>query len=361
MRFGLFQEGHCVPGESLPDRFAQMVEEVQLAEEMGFSFYGTSEQHFLPEGATVSSPEVWHTWVAAKTTSIRIRPGGFVLLPFNNPVRLAERIATMDMLSGGRLDVMTMRSNNLATLDYFGLSADDTRKYWKESLEIITKALGLEEFEHKGEVWEYPLKSLTPKPVQRPHPPLSVGATSVKTHGIAGQMGLGVITGNSLPGGWDYVAECVETYRTGIAEAAPPPYSFVNDSIGVVSLTAHCAETREQAVAEARHLILDIVHVVTDLWKAMAAASNDYAYMAEIDRVQDRKTDVDHLIERSPYFTVGTPDDFVARARLLAEMGLDEFWLRIDGLGHEANMRSIELIGRHVIPEFEEAGAREVV
>jgi hypothetical protein len=83
----------------------------------------------------------------------------------------------------------------------------------------------------------------------------------------------------------------------------------------------------------------------------LSERSPDYAYLGRIQLLKDRMYDLDYLIDSSPYITIGTPEFFIERAEQIHAMGADQWLLRLDGMGHEENMRAIELIGREVIPE----------
>ena len=355
MRFGLIQEADA-PDLDFGRRYAEMVDEAVFAEEMGFDFYALSEQHFNQTVATVSAPEVVLPFVAARTSRINLRWTSVVLLAFNHPIRVAERLTTLDVISKGRAQLGTARSNNLRTLQAFGIDPSETRRQWEESLDVIRTVLTEDPFEFHGEIWDIPPTHLEPLPYQQPHPPIFVSATSLETHANAGRKGIGVMTGNSLPGGWAYMEEAVTTYRRALAEHEPVK-GAVTDSATALAVMAHCAETDEQARAESEEAALRFVHEIIGWYQNISKASPDYAYLSKIEEVVDRKDDLDFMIERAPYLTIGSPEFFVERGRKLEAMGYDEFIVRIDGMTHEQHMKAIELIGRHVIPELARAAA----
>jgi alkanesulfonate monooxygenase SsuD/methylene tetrahydromethanopterin reductase-like flavin-dependent oxidoreductase (luciferase family) len=272
-----------------------------------------------------------------------------VLLTFNHPIRIAERVATLDILSNGRVEVGTARSNNLNTLQAFGVDPKTTRQQWEESLSVLRTALSTSPFSHEGELWQIPERPLVPPPVQRPHPPFYVSATSVETHKRAGQLGIGVMNGNNILG-WDYMQGCLDAYEEGIAEAQAEGRSTDNRSIGISVLTAHCDADEERAKAEAADVAFFFIEIVLGMYKSLSAASPDYSYLGQIQAIQERSRDLDFLISLAPYISIGTPQFLVDRFRDLQARGADEVLLRIDGMGHEVNMRAIETIGREVIP-----------
>jgi alkanesulfonate monooxygenase SsuD/methylene tetrahydromethanopterin reductase-like flavin-dependent oxidoreductase (luciferase family) len=276
-----------------------------------------------------------------------------VLLPFNHPIRVAERLATLDVLSGGRIELGTARSNNPTTLKTFGVEAKDTRAIFSEALDVIQKALTEYPFEFHGDIYDIPPTTVNPRPVQLPHPPIHASAASIETHTNAGKRGIGVMTGNSLPGGWAYMEESIAAYRAGQAARitdTPGPGGAFLDCAGALTLIAHCAEDAETAREEAAELAARGLDLVAGWFDALAKQTDDYAALGPLREVVDRRDDLRFLIDRSPYVSIGDPDFFIERCNRLAEIGYDEFIVRVDGMGHERHMQTIELIGKHVIP-----------
>jgi alkanesulfonate monooxygenase SsuD/methylene tetrahydromethanopterin reductase-like flavin-dependent oxidoreductase (luciferase family) len=348
LKFIFHSSASTTDGTPQHERYLQVIDEAVAAEQAGFDVFSVGEQHFNTDGVTqICCPEV-----AARTSTLRLQWSSVVLLDFNHPLRTAERIATLDALSGGRLNVCTARSNHKPTLDAFEIPLEETRAQWAEGLELVVRALTEDEFDFEGSYWSVPRVSLAPKPVQSPHPPLYYAATSIDGLRIGAGMGLGVMIGNSLPGGWDYVAECGEAYNDLIASAEPVG-AYVNRDLVCSVMTAHCAESMEQARAEAESPARWFVDLVIRMFQGMAESGvADYAYMDNIRSVVDRKDDMDYLNTVAPYISVGDPDFLVERFERLESLGYDAVILRIDGMGHETNLRSLELFGKYVIPEF---------
>ena len=350
MQFGLLQSGRSFTGSyNYYHRYKELVDEAVLAERMGFDFWGTSEQHFNP-GGSVSAPEVVFPYVAAKTNRIRLR-ALVTLLPFafNHPVRVAEQIATLDILSDGRADLGVGRGNNINEIEGFGISPDETGAQMWEALEIIEKALTFEEFEHHGELLDLPLRRLVPKPLQSPHPPISMAATSVDTSRRSGELGVGAMICD-LWIGWEYLQQQIDAYRAGLANANPL-CGQVNNTLGVLALTAYCGSTMEEAKETAGDWVMRAHRNVTAGHTALSKRSADYGYMAQMAEQEKYAGDLDFLKE-SPICMLGTPDDFIERIQKLEKIGIDEVILLIDSVGHEKIMKSIDLVGRYVIPEF---------
>jgi alkanesulfonate monooxygenase SsuD/methylene tetrahydromethanopterin reductase-like flavin-dependent oxidoreductase (luciferase family) len=287
--------------------------------------------------------------VASRTDTLRIRFMSAVI-SVNHPIRIVERLATLDVMSRGRAELGLARSNNPYTLSAFGVSPSETRARLDDGVRLILHAMRTGSFEWDGNVWTVPDRVVTPPLVQDPHPPVLLSATSDTTHRFAGQMGLGVMSGNTVLG-WDYLADNVRTYRDAVAERGPSAGAV--DSIGTFVATAHCAPTMEEARREAEAVAYSFMDTTMDIYTRLAAQSPDYEYLGQIEALRERSHDLDFLMDFNPYFHIGTPEFLVERFERLRDIGLDEVILRIDGMGHEANMRAIDLIGSDVIPHFQ--------
>ncbi|CAB4688922.1 MAG: LLM class flavin-dependent oxidoreductase [Actinobacteria bacterium] len=371
MRFGIVQEAYFEKGSTLQRRYFDMVDEAVHAEKWGFDFYCTSEQHFgysdeyetsradkhhTQKSGAVASPESFLSFVAARTERIRLRPTSVVLLPFNHPARVAEWISTLDNLTNGRVDLGTARSNNLSTIQAFGVNPADTKEIWRESLDFILKAFTEDPFTYEGKWFNFPdPRTLTPKPIQQPHPPFFVSASSVSTHRAAGELGIGAMTGGAIVG-WQYVEEASAAYCEAIKTATPLPGSTVNHSLGFFATRVNCALTTEEArraIEDTALLFIDINIGPGGRYEQLAPTSPDYSYLQNIKEMQEHQTDLDYIMEKTPYVLFGTPDFLIEKFKRLEAMGYTEILLGIEGMSHEDNMKAIEMLGRHVFPAFD--------
>ncbi|MFF4699155.1 LLM class flavin-dependent oxidoreductase [Streptomyces chattanoogensis] len=174
--------------------FRDSVEQAVLAERMGFDRIWAVEHHSLKWYAHMSAPEIFLTWVAARTSTLRIGHG-VVCMPFafNHPARVAERAATLDLLSGGRLDLGAGRGGTEQETSLCGVDRDRTAREVQEALRIIGKAWQDEELEYHGELIDIPPHPILPRPHQRPHPPLFLACSRTDTLRQAAEMGLGAL------------------------------------------------------------------------------------------------------------------------------------------------------------------------
>jgi alkanesulfonate monooxygenase SsuD/methylene tetrahydromethanopterin reductase-like flavin-dependent oxidoreductase (luciferase family) len=348
MRFGFITEGETRPGATHYHRYHELVEQVLLAEKVGFDLFGSSEQHFALGGATVSCPEVLYPYLMALTSRIRFIHA-VALLPrnFNHPLRVAERLATEDILSDGRVELGTGRGNTPLALRAFEVRADENKSQWDEGIELIRRAFLDDPFMFEGEHYKVPPRSLVPKPVQLPHPPFSMAATSPDSHRQAGEKGIGVISSSSYLG-QSYSANALKLYDEAF-EATDHPFPVNYSRAFYIGGTMHCAETtaeaREQALPAVRYAGLSVGG-----YERLSKLSADYAYMGAVKDVDF--TDVEYMYDRSAGFLVGDPDSCVRQIEELQELGIDTLLMRIDSVPHEQMLRSIELFGKYVIPRF---------
>ena len=187
-----------------------------------------------------------------------------------------------------------------------------------------------------------------PLPIQKPHPPLSVAASSVQSHKMAGEYGIGALCFESYFG-FDYLQQCIDAYREGFASGKSKVRSRT-ELMGLYVASAFCAETREEAIEVAREVAFRYYHFILDIY-APLGKEKSYEYLDDkISRLLENKDNIDFLLNETASVMIGTPDDFIKRCNELEAQGIDEVLLRIDGVPHSNIMKSIELIGKEVIP-----------
>lgn len=352
MRFGLIVEA-CVPhGVTFHQRYKEMIDEAVYAEEMGFDFWGSSEHHFLVD-IGISSPEVFFAAVARHTKRIKLRHMVRLMLTMNHPLRIAEQAATLDLVSDGRVELGLGRSNQEIQLDAFQIDPETTKEQLLEGVDLIVKAFNNDSFVHEGKFWNIPKPAhLTPRPLQNPHPPLFLGATSEEMHGKAGDWGFGILSWDNYRG-WEQARAHADLYKSRIANPSALKSTVVNDNMSFLVIPAYCCESAKEAKQRGGPIALEFVNLIIKVFPSMARRAKSYDYMRWFEQLEPYKDDIDYFLETTPGMLVGTPDYFVSQIRRLQELGYDEVILRIDGaMKHEELMRAIKLIGQYVIPEF---------
>jgi len=239
MKFSMIFEAQL--SHPTPERERQCildcVEQAVFAEEKGFDRIWAVEHHALKWYAHMSAPEVFLSYVAAKTSKIRIGHG-VVCMPFgyNHPVRVAERAAMLDVLSGGRLDLGAGRGATLQEQSLFGVDPDTTNEQVEEALRMIASAWVNEEFEWHG-TFDIEPHPILPRPVQNPHPPLFMASTKQQSLEMAAHYGVGpLVLGFS---GVDEVARLHTIYENALAarDGSKLVSTEINDHFGVLCPT----------------------------------------------------------------------------------------------------------------------------
>lgn len=199
MQFGMFFELQ-LPRPWQPDDeralFANALEWAEIGERAGIDYAWAQEHHFLEEYSHSTAPEVFLAAVSQRTSRMRVGHGVSLMPPaINHPARVAERIATLDLVSGGRVEWGTGESSSRIELEGFRMNYIEKRAMWAEAVRETAKMLCSEPYPgHEGEYFSMPARNVVPKPVQRPHPPMWVACTNRETLKLAARLGLGALT-----------------------------------------------------------------------------------------------------------------------------------------------------------------------
>jgi len=164
-----------------------------VADAAGFDTFWAPEHHCLEVYSHSSSSHLTCLAVGLQTTRIRVVTGIMnICAPVNHPVRVAEQIALIDILTHGRVELGTGRGSGSTEVNTFGLMNEDTRDHWEEAIRAIPKMWTQDLFSWKGKYFSVPERNILPKPVQKPHPPMWVTSSNPETVETAGRLGLGV-------------------------------------------------------------------------------------------------------------------------------------------------------------------------
>lgn len=244
MKFGIINEAQIAKGSTHAVRIQEVIKEAVLADELGFDFWGTSEQHMVRSAYTISAPEVIYGAVAALTKRIKLRTMSVVMLgKINHPIRIAERLATLDIVSQGRLEFGTARSNNAAYQKAFGIDPTTTREEWRETLEATLRAMQEVPFKFSGDFYDIAECYVAPRPLSIDPPPLYVAASGIDSHRLAGELGIGTMTLENWYG-WDYLQECIDAHKKGLETATPIDGLYAtNPNRAFLTFPCHVAAT----------------------------------------------------------------------------------------------------------------------
>jgi alkanesulfonate monooxygenase SsuD/methylene tetrahydromethanopterin reductase-like flavin-dependent oxidoreductase (luciferase family) len=367
VNFGLFYEIQVPrPVSPVPEaqRLREVVDQVRYAEEMGFDRVWFVEHHFLTEWAHCSAPEVMLAVLSQHTTTMRLG-FGVVLLPVHHPLHVAARVATLDVMSGGRVDVGVGRSGNPYQLTPFGVKLEDTRERWEEALSILPRIWTEQVFSHEGKFFQIPPREVIPKPVQQPHPPLFTACSQDDTFQRAGELGVGCLC--NVLGSYETVEQRLHIYKEALKHATPVG-KFLNDQV-VVSSIGFCDENRQRAMERGAEIAAWNVNIrlrnYERGWQGVDLASVPQDYKYHVRRFewdpQMRKGVAPEDVLKTARFCVGTPDDCIATIERYEAMGANEI-MPIFQAGPATNaevMNSLRLFGKYVIPHFRAKAKRE--
>ncbi|PYN95951.1 MAG: hypothetical protein DMD91_23190 [Candidatus Rokuibacteriota bacterium] len=192
MDFGTFLLMQSPSARSSQEIYSRGVEMAQAAETLGFRNVWLAEHHFSTYGY-LSRPAQLATYIAAKTTRLRVGTA-VIVVPLHHPLVIAEEIATLDLLSGGRLDVGLGRGYQHYEFERFGLELESGRQRWDESVDIIVKSFEGRPFSYDGKLFKIPETAVFPQPFQKPHPPIWITAQSPDSLDAAVRRGFNVLS-----------------------------------------------------------------------------------------------------------------------------------------------------------------------
>ena len=229
MQFSMLMEMQTSPPTRERERkvFRDSVEQTVLADQLGYDRIWVVEHHGLTEYSHSSAPETFLAYIAALTKNIRLGHGVSVTpKPYNHPIRIAERVATLDILSGGRVDWGSGKSGTRVEQEAFQVNKQLLLEEWEEALEMIPQMWQKEIFEWSGKHYKVPPTNIVPKPVQAPHPPIFAACSAVAAIIKAAEMGVGVL--NFAQGNDAFLKKKVSAYKEIVAKAEPKNYQKNN-------------------------------------------------------------------------------------------------------------------------------------
>ena len=359
MQFGLLYELQAPPGASESDIFHQALEQIELADELGFDYVWQVEHHFLENYSHSSAPEVFLGAVSQRTRRIRIGHGVVTLLPaMNPPARVAERTATLDILCRGRLDVGTGRASTVEELGGFDVDPEATREMWRESLTEIVKMWTESPYPgHAGSHFSMPSRNVIPKPVQQPHPPLWVACTDPETIQVAARAGIGALSFSI--GSPERMAERVQLYHEQFNETEPIGRA-ANCRLAATSFM-YCGETEQEARAQGippAQYFNEYLSRYFTAWNRPDYQGASYAAHREVYKVRPGGVDADRLIENGTWL-IGTPGSLRRTLGRWQQAGADQmlFMVQLGHARHDQIVASLRRFAQDVMPEFQQAGA----
>ena len=353
MHFDLFYELAVPPqlGRSEAQTYADALAEWELADRLGFRCVWLVEHHFMRGYSHSSKPEMVLAAAAQRTRRLRLGLG-IVPLPYHHPVHVAERLATLDILSGGRLEAGVGRGFSPEEFAVFGASMGESREVAAESLAVLRASFAPGPLTHHGALWRFDALDVLPKPLQQPAPPLWTAAVSPESFDWAAQEGIGALAGPFKP--WFMVRHDLERFRA--AWRGPGP-ARAGMTVGIL-----CLEDGERAKRLAhdpflwfyRELYRTTLPVLEKLYPG-------YERFRELGRFRALvKLGINYtLLDTFGLVVAGDPDECERKLRAFVAAGVTHLLLAVGaGAVPTAVAReSLACLATHVLPRFATSAA----
>jgi alkanesulfonate monooxygenase SsuD/methylene tetrahydromethanopterin reductase-like flavin-dependent oxidoreductase (luciferase family) len=374
MKFGIFYE-HQLPRPWVQGSELQLIsdalEQVELADRMGFDVCWEVEHHFLEEYSHSSAPEVFLAACSQRTKDIRLGHGIVQTAPlYNHPARTAERIAMLDLVSGGRVEFGSGESSSEAELGGFRIDPALKREMWLEGLEVAIRCMTEVPFTGvEGKYVSMPPRNVVPKPVQKPHPPLWVACSRRDTILLAAEKGIGALSFAFIDP--EEAVHWITDYEAKLASDCVPVGKSINANMACVT-PMMCARTEEEALARGLeggnffgyslghyYVFGDHKPGTTDVWNEYVNKRAEHGYSPEVavaleqERLGAKVASGDTTGLRG---ATGSPEQIREYCQRFEEAGVDQliFVMQAGKNQHEHICESLEMFGKEVLPEFKD-------
>ena len=357
MEFGLFIGGWVpdyLDGRNDAYEHERLINETRIAEagdRSNWKYVWVTEHHFLAEYSHISANEVVMPHILARTDRIRVASGIInVTPPVNHPARIAERVAMLDHLSGGRFDFGTGRGSSTTEQAGFGITDPDlTKEMFDEVMPEFRKMWGQDSYSFDGRFFSMPERNVLPKPYVKPHPPMWVAAGNPDTFEKAAKLGLGVICFTG--GNPEKMRPLVELYKETIKDADPVG-DFVNDNVAI-STSFMCLEDGDAArdwMTRSRNGRQQSL-----VFKYLDTFPKPPGIPEWPQEIPDPTLDQLAIGREKGASIVGTPDECAEVLEKWEAIGVDQLIMGPTGSAwpYELVEESVELLGNKVIPRFD--------
>jgi alkanesulfonate monooxygenase SsuD/methylene tetrahydromethanopterin reductase-like flavin-dependent oxidoreductase (luciferase family) len=348
MEFGTFMEFPPIGTAGESAAFDQALSEVSAADKWGLDAVWLAELHGAPERSVLSAPMMVASAIAACTERVRIGLAVQVL-PLSHPLRLAEEAATVDQISHGRLIYGIGRSGVVRTYEEYGISYDESRERFAETLAILKLAWTQDRFSYQGKYHSFDNVALSPKSYQKPWPEMRMAGATPETFPAIGKLGFPVFVA-VRQGPFKQLVPYIEAYRAAYKEAGHPGNGQV-----YLRVPAYLADTEERARGELKDSLMGFFAYQAELGRDSARRAGGEIAVQRMKRVERLEAlTFDEAL--ATQVLCGTPDSFTARLReVQEEIGLDGILAELNCGGkipHDGVMHALQLLCEEVKPRF---------
>jgi alkanesulfonate monooxygenase SsuD/methylene tetrahydromethanopterin reductase-like flavin-dependent oxidoreductase (luciferase family) len=357
MKFGIFYELQLPRPWKDDDEhrlYQNALEQIELADRLGYDHAWQVEHHFLEEYSHSPVPESFLAAASQRTKQIRLGHG-IMQLTTNHPARVAEKIATLDLLSNGRCEFGMGESASITELEPFGIDMDNKREIFEEAVQAIMPMFKAGPSEHRGKHFNMPLRTVVPKPLQKPHPPLWVACSQLETLAKCGEWGMGALGFQFVSA--DAAHAWVHAYYNAFVKRQKKLAEYrSNPNIALVSFFM-CAKTDEEARERADgdtffQFALRFYAAAPGRRRPPAGTVNMWD---EYQKWKAANPEAHAAALRGGL--IGSPETIRRKLRRFQSSNIDQVVL-LNQAGrntHEHICESLELFAQEVMPEFQEA------
>ncbi|MGH7856812.1 MAG: LLM class flavin-dependent oxidoreductase, partial [Candidatus Binatia bacterium] len=333
--------------------FHDCLAQAVLADELGYHCVWEVEHHGLYEYSHSSSPEIFLSFVAARTKRIRVGHG-ITLTPFryNHPIRIAERIATLDILSGGRVNWGSGKSSSMVEKVAFENDLGTIHDQWLEALQMIPRMWQQDVFRWKGRFFDVAPTQVIPKPVQKPHPPIFAACSKPDSAASVGELGIGAL--NFAVGTDKYLKEKIAAYRKAVERAKPEAYRK-NDHFACTPPACVLPDDRkacELGFRGGRFFAESLARYYFTEERPIGEIDvpREFLDADELEAAMSFRTDP----ESENSIIIGDPVRAREQVQRFVEAGADELILvmQMGTVSHEIAMESLRTFAEKVMPHF---------
>ena len=343
--------------------YRKALEQIALADKKGFDTAWCVEHHFRAGRSHMPCNEAVLAALSQITKDIKLG-FGVTLTPheFIHPARVAEKVATVDLLSEGRVQWGLGRSTPMEQIA-FHVDRERSKEKMRAAARTVVGMWESEYYEEHSEFLDFPKRMVTPKPYQYPHPPVWMAANAESGAKIAGEDGCGLLCFSILQP-LSKLKPVIDTYRRA-QQNVKPLTRVVTNKVGIYTLV-HCAESRskfeQNRLWESMWWWYATVAQFTIDWELAHLSPEEHNRMFPLlDKQARGEFDVNHF-DREDMVIVGTPEECLDKFIKYEDAGVDQVlcYVNFGYLPHEAVMKSIALLGDYVIPELKKRGATRV-
>ncbi len=354
MKFGIFYELQLPRPWSRDAEFRlfnDALDELELADQLGYDYAWAVEHHFLEEYSHSSAPEVFLGAASQRTRNIRLGHG-IVQLTTNHPARVAERVSTLDLLSNGRVELGLGEGSTATELEPFDVALESKRERWEDAVRAILPMFGEGRRSYDGSHFKLPPRNVLPKPIQKPHPPLWMACSQLETITYAGMRGMGALGFQFVSA--DAAHAWVNAYYNGFLKRQERLADYAtNPNIALVSMFM-CARTDEEARRKAEGATF-FQWCLRHYSKLLISEADAGGATHLWDQYLAWKADNAEAIEATLNFgLIGSPETIRRKLHQFERTHIDQVIL-LNQAGHNTHediCRSLEMFAEEVMPEF---------